>query len=256
MYHFIYYIISALLFYLYYTRKDIKILILFVVFNVCAIFCSNRDGFSLSSVTDSVSSATGVGGVGKLDQKCAKYKFGKLELDNEDLFESIKTVKDKLNENVSAKLKKFTGIKAFYEQFQTDLEKKLTRPNGKKNKAAYDAYDGMFNWVTSINGHKSSEEKKKWLDIGYGESDGPIKIDFDASITAYKKIKKIIEEIEIEEGDESEIKAMKAYFGCVVGFMIIGMDKMRQAFKAGRSEDEEKPKKKSKKTSKTVDEDE
>ena len=255
MYHFIYYIISALLFYLYYTRKDIKILILFVVFNVCAIFCSNRDGFSMSSVTDSVSSATGVGGVGKLDPKCAKYKFGKLELDNEDLFESIKTVKDKFNDNVTTKLRTFTGFRAFYDQFQIDLETKLTRPKGKKN-AAYGAVNNMYNWVTSINGHKSSEEKKTWLDIGYGESDGPIKIDFAASITAYKKIKTIIDEIEVENVEEDELKKMKAYFGCVVGFMIIGMDKMRQAFKAGRSEDEEKPKKKNKKTSQTVDEDE
>jgi len=211
----------------------------------------------MSSVTDSVSSATGVGGVGKLDSKCAKYKFGKLELDNEDLFESIKTVKDKFTDNVTTKLGTFTGFREFYGQFQSDLETKLTKPKGKNNKAAAGAIMNMFNWVISIGGHKSSEEKKKWLDIGYGEGEDTLKIDFDASISTYKKIKTIIDEIEgIENVEEDELKKMKAYFGCVVGFMIVGMDKMRQAFKAGRSEDEEKPKKKSKKTSKTVDDDE
>jgi len=102
----IYIILSAILLYLYYRKKDFMIFAAFVVMVAGTMFASKREGFGM-----------GGGGGGKGDKECAKMGFTAPKIDKKDINGSLEKVMKNFKTVVSKYINfegKYTGPKEEY----------------------------------------------------------------------------------------------------------------------------------------------
>lgn len=246
----IYIILSAILLYLYYRRRDIAIFVGFVVVVVGTLILGKggEEGFGMGG---------GKKGGGGIDKECAKMGFKPIKLDKNDLAGTLEQVikgieqvavkqwpyDGKATEDEDKK-KKQKELEAFVEIWAKEAKKALGDDNTKSDQA-----DKFVMFSADIYDKKRYDElfKLKPEQIKNMISGGNIVLN-------------LLEKINKSDELDSNFKKQLKYLICLCKYWTNIYKEAQKAMAddegGGGDDDDEKPKKKPKKKKKTTDEDE
>jgi hypothetical protein len=268
----IYIILSAILLYLYYRKKDFMIFAAFVVMVAGTMFASKREGFGFGG---------GKKGGGGIDKTCAKMGFKQPKIDKKDINGSLEIVMKNIEEvaetkwpfekgDIEGKRTKDKTVEANWKvikdsTFMKDWSKGVSQDiSDKKGHKEYEAIinswgviEELYNTFikkTTTDEEKTAIVKKHKEKLDKMIEDGPIIIEF---------INKLKQSDEIKGADDG-VKDILKYITCLIKQWISIITGIKKATADEGGDDEEKPtknkkkstnKKKSKKSKKDDDDD-
>jgi hypothetical protein len=262
----IYIILSAILLYLYYRRRDIAIFAGFAVVVVGTLILGKggEEGFGMGG---------GKKGGGGIDKECAKMGFKEVKIDKKDINGSLEKAMKNIEKvaetkwpfekgDIEGKRTEDKTVEANWKvitnsTFLKDWLKGVSEAmSAKKEHKEYDAILGLWNTVEPlykafILEKSTDEEKTAAVNNNKTKLDkiitsGPIVIEF---------INKLKKSDEIKDADDG-VKDILKYITCLVKQWISIFKSLKKAMSGDGEDDDEKPKKKPKKKKKSADDEE
>jgi hypothetical protein len=253
----IYIILSAILLYLYYRKKDFMIFAAFVVMVAGTMFASKREGFGMGG--------GGKKGGGGIDKTCAKMGFKQPKIDKKDINGSLEIVMKNIEEvaetkwpfekgDIEGKRTKDKTVEANWKvikdsTFMKDWSKGVSQDiSDKKGHKEYEAIinswgviEELYNTFikkTTTDEEKTAIVKKHKEKLDKMIEDGPIIIEF---------INKLKQSDEIKGADDG-VKDILKYITCLIKQWISIITGIKKATADEGGGDEEKPTKNKKKS--------